>query len=124
MASDGECLRVYQAVIDGRALLAEISTAKRKKRMMESTLSLSTDSSLQEHVGQVVIYLFSVLSVHFKSMRFMLWKAEILNALILHFVSTLKFVLVYLSLTPKGLFRFLIKRNARLKFKCLLSLHF
>ncbi|XP_042889042.1 dmX-like protein 2 isoform X6 [Penaeus japonicus] len=53
VASDGECLRVYQAVIDGRALLAEISTAKRKKRMMESTLSLSTDSSLQEHVGQV-----------------------------------------------------------------------
>lgn len=54
MASDGECLRVYQAVIDGRALLAEISTAERKKMMMESTLSLSTDSSLQENVGQVV----------------------------------------------------------------------
>ena len=54
VASDGECLRVYQAVIDGRALLAEISTAERKKQMMESTLSLSTDSSLQEQVGQVV----------------------------------------------------------------------
>ncbi|XP_071522289.1 dmX-like protein 2 [Panulirus ornatus] len=53
VASDGECLRVYQAVIDGRALLAEISTAERKKRMMESTLSLSTDSSLQEQAGQV-----------------------------------------------------------------------
>ncbi|KAK3861276.1 hypothetical protein Pcinc_032726 [Petrolisthes cinctipes] len=53
VASDGECLRVYQAVIDGRALLAEISTAERKKMMMESTLSLSTDSSLQENVGQV-----------------------------------------------------------------------
>ncbi|XP_068239086.1 dmX-like protein 2 isoform X2 [Palaemon carinicauda] len=53
VASDGECLRVYQAVIDGRALLAEISTAERKKQMMESTLSLSTDSSLQEQVGQV-----------------------------------------------------------------------
>lgn len=77
MASDGECLRVYQAVIDGRALLAEISTAKRKKRMMESTLSLSTDSSLQEHVGQVVIYLFSVLGVFLKNMMFLLWKTEI-----------------------------------------------
>ncbi|KAK7072832.1 DmX-like protein 1 [Halocaridina rubra] len=53
VASDGECLRVYQAVIDGRALLAEISTAERKKQMMESTLSLSTDSSLQEQAGQV-----------------------------------------------------------------------
>ena len=54
VASDGESLRVYQAVIDGRALLAEISTAERKKRVMEQTLSLSSDSSLQEHVGQVV----------------------------------------------------------------------
>ncbi|XP_076053753.1 rabconnectin-3 alpha isoform X2 [Oratosquilla oratoria] len=52
VASDGENLRVYQAVIDGRALLAEISTAERKKRMMESTLSLSSDSSIQEQMGQ------------------------------------------------------------------------
>ena len=52
VASDGESLRVYQVVIDGRALLSEISTAERKKRVMESTLSLSTDSSLQEQPGQ------------------------------------------------------------------------
>ena len=55
VASDGESLRIYQAVIDGRALLAEISTAERKKRvMMESTMSVSSDSSLQEHQGQAV----------------------------------------------------------------------
>ncbi|KAL7632237.1 UNVERIFIED_CONTAM: hypothetical protein RMT77_017453 [Armadillidium vulgare] len=63
VASDGECLRVYQAVIDGRVLLAEISTAERKKRVMEQTISLSTDSSLQEHVGQVnLMDIFNIVS--------------------------------------------------------------
>ncbi|KAK8379722.1 hypothetical protein O3P69_019607 [Scylla paramamosain] len=64
VASDGECLRVYQAVIDGRALLAEISTSERKKMMlMESNLSLSTDSSLQEQAGQMNLSdIFTVIS--------------------------------------------------------------
>ncbi|XP_050731976.1 dmX-like protein 2 isoform X2 [Eriocheir sinensis] len=64
VASDGECLRVYQAVIDGRALLAEISTSERKKVMlMESNLSLSTDSSLQEQAGQVNLSdIFNIIS--------------------------------------------------------------
>ncbi|KAK6643958.1 hypothetical protein RUM43_000223 [Polyplax serrata] len=42
VASDGECLRVYQAVIDARTLLAEVSSSERRSRMMDSTDSLST----------------------------------------------------------------------------------
>lgn len=34
VASDGECLRVYQAVIDARTLLAEVSSSERRSRMM------------------------------------------------------------------------------------------
>lgn len=34
VASDGESLRVYQAVIDARTLLAEISSSERKSRLM------------------------------------------------------------------------------------------
>lgn len=34
VASDGECLRVYQAVIDARTLLAEVSLSERRSRMM------------------------------------------------------------------------------------------
>lgn len=34
VASDGESLRVYQAVIDARTLLAEVSSSERKSRMM------------------------------------------------------------------------------------------
>ena len=55
VASDGERLRVYQAVLDGRSLLAEMSMAERRTRRIfeESTMSLSTDSSLREQHGQV-----------------------------------------------------------------------
>jgi DmX-like protein len=45
VASDGECLRVYQAVIDARTLLAEISSSERKSRIADSMMSLSTESS-------------------------------------------------------------------------------
>ncbi|XP_053676697.1 dmX-like protein 1 [Anopheles nili] len=45
VASDGECLRVYQAVIDARTLLAEISSSERRFRRMDSLMSLSTESS-------------------------------------------------------------------------------
>lgn len=38
VASDGECLRVYQAVIDARTLLAEVSISERRSRMMVSVL--------------------------------------------------------------------------------------
>lgn len=44
VASDGECLRVYQAVIDARTLLAEISSSERKTRLMD-TMSVSSDCS-------------------------------------------------------------------------------
>ncbi len=37
VASDGKSLRVYQAVIDARTLLAEINTASRKSNVMESS---------------------------------------------------------------------------------------
>lgn len=54
VASDGVRLRVYQAVLDGRALLAELSMSDRRTRRIidESTMSLSTDSSLRDNVGQ------------------------------------------------------------------------
>ncbi|XP_055296544.1 dmX-like protein 2 isoform X5 [Sitodiplosis mosellana] len=45
VASDGECLRVYQAVIDARTLLAEVSSSERKTRMMDSMVSLSSEGS-------------------------------------------------------------------------------
>ncbi|XP_062554540.1 dmX-like protein 2 isoform X3 [Armigeres subalbatus] len=45
VASDGESLRVYQAVIDARTLLAEISSSERRFRRMDSLVSLSTESS-------------------------------------------------------------------------------
>ncbi|XP_046400831.1 dmX-like protein 2 isoform X2 [Ischnura elegans] len=48
VASDGHSLRVYQAVIDARTLLAEISSSERRSRMMDSMVSISTDSSLDE----------------------------------------------------------------------------
>lgn len=49
VASDGESLRVYQAVIDARTLLAEISSSERRHRMMtDSMMSLSTESSINE----------------------------------------------------------------------------
>ena len=44
VASDGESLRVYQAVIDARTLLAEVSSSERKSRMMVS-VRLSAKSS-------------------------------------------------------------------------------
>lgn len=36
VASDGESLRVYQAVIDARTLLAEVSSSERKSRGLVS----------------------------------------------------------------------------------------
>lgn len=47
VASDGQCLRVYQAVIDARTLLADISF--KESRLAHSTESLASDmSSLNE----------------------------------------------------------------------------
>ncbi|XP_055600710.1 dmX-like protein 2 isoform X3 [Uranotaenia lowii] len=51
VASDGESLRVYQAVIDARTLLAEISSSERRFRRMDSMVSLSTESSLDHAEG-------------------------------------------------------------------------
>lgn len=49
VASDGESLRVYQAVIDARTLLAEISSSERRHRMMDSMMSsLSECSSIND----------------------------------------------------------------------------
>nr|XP_024216080.1 dmX-like protein 2 isoform X4 [Halyomorpha halys] len=45
VASDGESLRVYQAVIDARTLLAEVSSSERRSRIMGSLMSLSTEMS-------------------------------------------------------------------------------
>lgn len=45
VASDGKSLRVYQAVIDARTLLAEISSSERRSRILDSMLSLSTEES-------------------------------------------------------------------------------
>ncbi|XP_058066512.1 dmX-like protein 1 [Anopheles bellator] len=53
VASDGECLRVYQAVIDARTLLAEISSSERRCRRMDSLMSLSTESS-ESHGGMLL----------------------------------------------------------------------
>ncbi|XP_012281901.1 dmX-like protein 2 isoform X2 [Orussus abietinus] len=50
VASDGQCLRVYQAVIDARTLLAEVSISERRSRMMDSMASLSTDMSSDDGV--------------------------------------------------------------------------
>ncbi|KAH0954621.1 hypothetical protein HN011_003189 [Eciton burchellii] len=50
VASDGECLRVYQAVIDARTLLAEVSISERRSRMMDSMASLSTDMSSDDGI--------------------------------------------------------------------------
>uniref|UniRef100_A0A0A9WH85 DmX-like protein 2 n=1 Tax=Lygus hesperus TaxID=30085 RepID=A0A0A9WH85_LYGHE len=48
VASDGESLRVYQAVIDARTLLAEVSSSERRSRIMGSLVSLSTDMSSED----------------------------------------------------------------------------
>ncbi|KAJ8668951.1 hypothetical protein QAD02_000210 [Eretmocerus hayati] len=50
VASDGTCLRVYQAVIDARTLLAEVSISERRSRMMDSMASLSSDGSSDDGV--------------------------------------------------------------------------
>nr|CAD7457418.1 unnamed protein product [Timema tahoe] len=50
VASDGKSLRVYQAVIDARTLLAEVSSSERRSRMMDSMVSLSTDTSSEDGV--------------------------------------------------------------------------
>ncbi|GAB0086325.1 dmX-like protein 2 [Sergentomyia squamirostris] len=56
VASDGECLRVYQAVIDARTLLAEISTSERRSRLKDSMVSLSTECSSDNDVHQLSIH--------------------------------------------------------------------
>ncbi|UYV72066.1 DMXL1 [Cordylochernes scorpioides] len=52
VASDGEQLRVYQAVIDARTLLAEISSASRKV-LKDPSLSGSTSSDLEFPVSNL-----------------------------------------------------------------------
>ncbi|KAI8434147.1 hypothetical protein MSG28_012272 [Choristoneura fumiferana] len=55
VASDGESLRVFQAVIDARTLLAEIATSERRHNnnnvMQHDTLSMSSESTLEEGSG-------------------------------------------------------------------------
>ncbi|GLH09345.1 Rabconnectin, partial [Gryllus bimaculatus] len=48
VASDGHSLRVYQAVIDARTLLAEVNSSERRSRMLDSLVSLSTDTSSED----------------------------------------------------------------------------
>ena len=46
VASDGKCLRVYQAIIDARTLLAEINSATLQTNMMQSSvMSMSSGHS-------------------------------------------------------------------------------
>uniref|UniRef100_A0A6B2EFJ9 Putative rabconnectin n=1 Tax=Phlebotomus kandelakii TaxID=1109342 RepID=A0A6B2EFJ9_9DIPT len=56
VASDGECLRVYQAVIDARTLLAEISTSERRSRLKDSMMSLSTECSSDNGIHHTSIH--------------------------------------------------------------------
>ncbi|KAJ0175201.1 hypothetical protein K1T71_009342 [Dendrolimus kikuchii] len=53
VASDGESLRVFQAVIDARTLLAEIATSERRHKdiFQHDTMSLSSVSTLEEGGG-------------------------------------------------------------------------
>ncbi|XP_032514293.2 dmX-like protein 2 isoform X1 [Danaus plexippus] len=50
VASDGESLRLFQAVIDARTLLAEIATSERRHKdvMHHDTMSMSSESSVSE----------------------------------------------------------------------------
>ncbi|XP_069360207.1 dmX-like protein 2 isoform X9 [Maniola hyperantus] len=50
VASDGESLRLFQAVIDARTLLAEIATSERRHKdvLHHDTMSLSSDSTIEE----------------------------------------------------------------------------
>lgn len=48
VASDGESLRVFQAVIDARTLLAEIATSERRHKNYMETMSMSSESTLEE----------------------------------------------------------------------------
>merc|ERR1719186_2019082 len=43
VSSDGESLRVYQAVIDARSLLAELNSSARQDPRYQSTMSMSSD---------------------------------------------------------------------------------
>ncbi|XP_053611658.1 dmX-like protein 2 isoform X3 [Plodia interpunctella] len=54
VASDGESLRVFQAVIDARTLLAEIATSERRHNdvlQQHDTMSMSSESTLEEGGG-------------------------------------------------------------------------
>ncbi|XP_045511959.1 dmX-like protein 2 isoform X5 [Pieris brassicae] len=49
VASDGESLRLFQAVIDARTLLAEIASSERRhKDVMHDTMSISSESTIEE----------------------------------------------------------------------------
>lgn len=52
VASDGECLRVYQAVIDARTLLAEMNQLNPKQNIMETSL-MSVSSEGSTNVGNL-----------------------------------------------------------------------
>ncbi|XP_026493459.2 dmX-like protein 2 isoform X2 [Vanessa tameamea] len=50
VASDGESLRLFQAVIDARTLLAEIATSERRHKdvLHHDTMSMSSDSTIED----------------------------------------------------------------------------
>ncbi|RWS14486.1 dmX-like protein 2, partial [Dinothrombium tinctorium] len=58
IASDGYQLRVYQAVIDARTLLAEVTAAQRRNRVSDLSMTASEDSTssdlgmLKHHIGE------------------------------------------------------------------------
>ncbi|XP_037874527.1 dmX-like protein 2 isoform X1 [Bombyx mori] len=58
VASDGESLRVFQAVIDARTLLAEIATSERRHKdtTLPDTMSVSSDSTLEEAGGGIPLH--------------------------------------------------------------------
>ncbi|XP_072938045.1 dmX-like protein 2 isoform X3 [Epargyreus clarus] len=58
VASDGESLRVFQAVIDARTLLAEIATSERRHKdiTQQDAMSLSSESSVEEGPGGVPLH--------------------------------------------------------------------
>ncbi|XP_076371203.1 dmX-like protein 2 isoform X5 [Tachypleus tridentatus] len=64
VASDGQQLRIYQAVIDARTLLAEVSSAERKQRDSYFSMSSSTSSDLgyRQHCLQETFKIISLQS--------------------------------------------------------------
>ncbi|XP_045501506.1 dmX-like protein 2 [Colias croceus] len=63
VASDGESLRLFQAVIDARTLLAEIASSERRhKDVMHDTMSMSSDSTIEEGGGVPLHDRFKIVS--------------------------------------------------------------